>query len=383
MGSSTMANEYWMPEKGIEDSCFKRLLDFWFHDSRAIFDATEHEQILKLVSELNVQPIIYQLTRQRKIKSSGDLPWMNVVRTQALQIAATCAYRHHILKELSNLFYQSGICPIWLKGPGLGNSVYPRPEWRTYKDFDLLIAPSQWSKAVHLMNNAGYNSARCLNWGFLSFEKSFHPINDIPGSVDVELHYKLSNRPRLNIFSYEELLEDVKDLSNFSFSFLVPHPVKHFIYVCLHRVGHHPNDRRFTWLLDMMYLIENFNEQDWSQVLELSDRKQVSKIILKSLNDIQLIFLIEVPKFVTVELTKQSESRSEPSEIFLSFQRNKWMDLWSRWWDMPGLAIKLKYLSHWAFPPKNYMDELVGSNPLVIQHKDRFVNGIKKYFGGD
>lgn len=383
MESSHLNFEYWMPEKGIDDPCLRGLLDFWFNGGLDVFDISNSDHLLKLIRELNIQPVIYNFLRQRNNNLFIDQKWANTLRIEALQLAGTCAYRQHIIEILSKQFDRAGIKPIWLKGPSLAYTVYPRPEWRTYKDFDLLIAPSDWDAAIHVMKNAGYDSSYCLNWGFLSFEKSFRPMVHIPGSVDVELHYKLSNRPQLSIFSFDELIEDSMDLSNFPFPFVVPHPVKHFIFVCLHRIGHHPNDRRFTWLLDMMYLIEHFNDDDWNKVIEYSSSKKISKILLKNLSEIQKIFPISVPKLVTRELMKQSESCSEPSEVFLSLRRNKWIDLWTRWWDMPGLTIKLKYLLHWAIPPKSYMNDSVGKNPFLIQHKDRFVKGLKKYFGGE
>ena len=381
MESSNSTHEYWMPEKGLDDPCLQGLLNFWFHGNPAIFEDSNPDELLQLIRELNIQPIIYNHLRQNYKHLLSDQNWLGTLRIEALQIAGTCAYRHHTIEVLSNQFDQADIKPIWLKGPSLGNTVYPRPDWRTYKDFDLLIAPNEWNSAVQVMQDSNYYSNACLNWGFLSFEKSFRPKEHIPGSVDVELHYKLSNRPRLSIFSFDELMEDSIDLSSFSFPFLIPHPVKHFIYVCLHRIGHHPNDRRFTWLLDMIYLVEQFSKDDWRKVIELSDSKKVSKILLKSLSEIQQIFAISIPELVIYELTKQSESRSEPSEMFLSLHRNKWIDLWTRWWDMPGLKIKLRYLLHWAIPPKRYMNESVGKNPFLIQHKDRLVHGLKKYFG--
>ena len=79
-------------------------------------------------------------------------------------------------------------------------------------------------------------------------------------------------------------------------------------------------------------------------------------------------------------LKKQSVSQLEPSEVFLTIYRSKWIDLWTRWWEMPGALKKIKYLLHWTIPPGKYMDENFGKNSFLVQHKDRFLRALKKYF---
>ena len=380
MTLSHSPHEFWMPEKGLEDPCFRGVLDFWFHRNLNVFDNSNPKEILELTRKLNIQSVIYSLLRKRGISLANGHETFQILRKEALQIAGACAYRHHTIEMLSNRFDRAGIKPIWIKGPSLACTVYPYSDWRTYKDFDLLIAPDDWNVAVQVMEDHGYSSTTCLNWGFFSFEKSFRALDDIPESVDVELHCRLSNRARLCVFSFDELTEDASDASSLSFPFLIPHPVKHFIFVCLHRIGHHPHDRRFTWLMDMMYLVNQFSDNDWEKVIEYSKSKKVSKIILQSLIEVKDIFPVIIPGEVINGLKKQSGSQLEPSEVFLTTHRSKWIDLWTRWWEMPGAFKKIDYLLHWMIPPDNYMDENFGRKSFLEQHKDRFLKALKKYF---
>jgi hypothetical protein len=148
----------------------------------------------------------------------------------------------------------------------------------------------------------------------------------------------------------------------------------------LHRMGHHPHDRRFTWLMDMMYLVNQFSDKDWDKVIELSKSKKVSKIILQSLIEVKDIFPVTIPSVIMNGLKKQSVSQLEPSEVFLTMHRSKWIDLWTRWWEMPGAFKKIDYLLHWMIPPDNYMDENFGRKSFLEQHKDRLLKALEKYF---
>ncbi len=372
--------EYWMPERDSDHDVFEKIFGFWFHENLDLFQDTNAKGILKAVREMNIQSVLYDLIRERNISVNFECGWFGDLRTEALQIAGTCAYRQSVIESLALQMESAGIVPIWLKGPALGNSVYPRPHWRTYKDLDLLISSDNWDTTVNLMLQSGYHSKACLNWGYLSFEKAFQPDNDIPGSLDVELHLKLSNRSRLNVFTYQELIEDAVHISNANFPFLIPASAKHFIYLCLHRVGHHSIDRRFAWLMDLHFLIEKFTHEDWQKLLQFSIQNRVSKIVLSNLKEIKGVFPSAIPNFVFDKMTKISEEKFEPSEIYLSPKRNKWTDLWTRWQEMPGWLLKFKYLLHWMIPPKSYLNEAVGHNPILVQHKDRIVNGVKKYF---
>ena len=91
MTLSHSPHEFWMPEKGLEDPCFRGVLDFWFHRNLNVFDNSNPKEILELTRKLNIQSVIYRLLRKRGISLANGHETFQILRKEALQIAGACA----------------------------------------------------------------------------------------------------------------------------------------------------------------------------------------------------------------------------------------------------------------------------------------------------
>ena len=60
------------------------------------------------------------------------------------------------LQKVLHAFNEAGITVILMKGPVLAYTLYPRPQLRTYHDFDMLIHPGDLSRAPDVLVGLGY-----------------------------------------------------------------------------------------------------------------------------------------------------------------------------------------------------------------------------------
>jgi len=332
--SQSLSKEYWAPRTNAERVLMDRLVAFCWDDDCRELEILDGEVLLELCRRMNVQPIVYDLIQQYALSRIPHGPWFQTLRSEALKIAGSCAYQQHSIRTVTQAFRENGLQPILLKGPALATTVYPHQHWRTFQDIDLLIAPREWDQSVSLVESLGYASVPCLNWNYLSFEKSFHPIESLPESLSIELHSRLSNRTSLCVFDYAALAADAIRDSGDDLQAWIPHPIKHFIFVCLHRMGHHAVDRRFIWLLDMHYMVRSFGEGEWDALIQCAHQGRISQLLHRSLTDLQSVIPSPIPDRIFQALSNQPQEVTEPSAVYLRDDRSKWQDLWARWWEM-------------------------------------------------
>jgi hypothetical protein len=373
--------ELWEPEQGLEDPVLQHALFYLHGDIEVPLSNCDGDRFLDLCKKLNIQPIVYEKLKAGSKGSFVNEPWFTHLRLESLKIAGACAYRQQTLARVVGSMQQAGMKPILLKGPALGNTVYPRVHWRTSHDIDLLIDPEDWDSANECLTQLGYQSAPCLNWGYLSFEKCYSASENYPESPLIELHLRLNNRPLLCVFSYQELLEKAVKISIENEAVWIPDKVDHFIYLCVHRAGHFPQDRRFAWLLDLFYLGQSFSANDWQKVVELAIDKEVATILKVCLEDVNRVLKFGAPEKVMFDLQKQVASGRETSAGYLEQRYSKAHDLVNRWLEIPTAKAKFSYLWRWIFPPNSYMAASFQSKHTLLRHGERIVKGVRKYFG--
>lgn len=380
MRQSKDPKELWEPRRGLEDPVLRYVLSFLVKSDCPPLQGDQGDRILDQCKALNIQPIVYESLKEDSDKDLNDSTWFQTLRVESLKIAGACSYRQQTIHRIVKALHRAGTKPILLKGPALAHTVYPHAHWRTSFDIDLLINASEWGTANEVMLELGYQSSTCLNWGFLSFEKSYAPSETYPEAPLVELHLRLNNRPALCVFSYQELLVNATLMDLLGEHVLIPNKIEHFIYLCVHRIGHFPEDRRFAWLMDLYFLSRTFSDQEWEQLVELADVKKVVNILRVCLEDLNHVLQLEIPGSVRSTLDKRSADEGEESSRYLYQRYSKAHDLVNRWLEIPSTKTKLAYLWRWIFPPKSYMNASFKSKHGLLQHMERILKGIRKYF---
>lgn len=84
----------------------------------------------------------------------------------------------------------------WLvvKGPILAERLYPRPDMRGYVDLDVLVAPTDYERALIRMESAGASVVE-RNWRRVVDERPGELRVRLPSGLLVDLHWHLLHRP--------------------------------------------------------------------------------------------------------------------------------------------------------------------------------------------
>lgn len=133
--------------------------------------------------------------------------------------------RKAALKEISETFNNS-ICYVVVKGPEIA-IYYPVPDLRTMGDCDLLIAKSDWEKAIELMRDLGYkgqNDTDIPQWGCQKENFFFELHKDL-----IQGGEYTNNKQEQFFNDYEPYNQEGHLDWNFHYLFLLMHLRKHFM----------------------------------------------------------------------------------------------------------------------------------------------------------
>src|SRR3954452_14881584 len=78
--------------------------------------------------------------------SIGDAAWELAVDAATVEVVAALD--------------ESGIRSLLIKGPAITCWLYDRFAARGYNDIDLLVSPTNWSRAVEILTRLGFESAQ-------------------------------------------------------------------------------------------------------------------------------------------------------------------------------------------------------------------------------
>jgi len=98
--------------------------------------------------------------------------------------------------DLQRLLNEDGIDFLVLKGPHLGNTVYPDSLDRIYEDLDILVRPEQHIAALAILSSHGYRTVDPEPNRLETARISYHVQLRSPRGLLVELHRHLSRFDR-------------------------------------------------------------------------------------------------------------------------------------------------------------------------------------------
>ena len=184
------------------------------------------------------------------------------------------------LRELRRLlkgFRAAGVPVIPLKGPVLGEMLYPHPPLRPSSDLDLLIRPEARYAVDDLLQQFGCRRRPdAHSWAFdMAFDRA--TCYDSPSGVRIDLHWALLSEPRyvwneaqsLEVWDRAILVsvadEDVLGLC----------PEDLLLYLALHLAVHH-SFAGLLWYWDLSLCIGRWaTTMDWQAVLARAGRWRV------------------------------------------------------------------------------------------------------------
>jgi hypothetical protein len=181
--------------------------------------------------------------------------------------AAHDRLRAHLAEALGAL---RGIPVVALKGPLLGERLYPDPRARPSTDLDLLVAPAELDRAAAALATAGWRAptTRAEAW----YRRHHHHLHlERAGAPVVELHFRAATAFGADLDA-APLLARARPHDSGA---LVLAPEDEWLYLAVHAANH--RFERLGWLYDLKLLART--RPTWDVVLARAAEAGVSRAV--------------------------------------------------------------------------------------------------------
>jgi hypothetical protein len=207
--------------------------------------------------------------------------------------AAVMARLHHLFRvsavhslqltgallDLITLFDRAGIEVLPFKGPALAWSLYETPALREMSDLDLLIRPRDRSRAILLLQSAGYAPSYPCD------VRLFDPGRQIPfesptTGVAVDLHWSLAPPQFGHALDVAGIWSRVGEARVAGRTVRTLGTEDLLIFLCVHGAKH--GWCSIHWLSDLARLIRR-DDIDWDRLLARATARQTSRVLYAGL----------------------------------------------------------------------------------------------------
>ena len=178
-------------------------------------------------------------------------------RAEAATEAVQGAYLARALATLAD----ADVPVLVFKGTALAYSIYARPHLRPRDDTDLLVAPEDAKTAIEALQRSGHVRARAVSGKQIVHQSCLSRTDARGVRVNLDLHWRISNRPRYAAaLEAGELLARAEPAPAIAEQARIPCTEDALMLACLHLHGHHREQPRLVWLLDLLLLGEALGE---------------------------------------------------------------------------------------------------------------------------
>lgn len=288
--------------------------------------------------------------------------------------------------------YAAGIDSLVLKGTALAYSVYEQPAMRRRGDTDLLIRKVHLNAARRILVKAGFQRRERLltqeDWAFDTGVGFVHHL---------DLHWEFSNSPTLSeIFEVDELMSRA-DTAGSSLPRLHPaaramDPVALFIHCSINQALHRKNgyysngkivfgSDRLIWANDSHLLCGTFDDRQWQDLADLSERKNVGLVCLQALQLAHHHLGTAIPGGVQ---TKMGQPPCDSRVVDYIAGRDKFSAFTADLKATQRPGAKARFLLEKAFPTPGHMRERFpgsASIPLPLLYLWRLLAAPLKLLG--
>ncbi|MFT6006701.1 MAG: hypothetical protein ACI9SX_001676 [Pseudoalteromonas tetraodonis] len=316
------------------------------------------------------------------VEQAGNLPkgvLQHLGPRKALMVANE-ALKSQALIELCDAFASAGLQRnIIFKGGALAYSIYSKPWLRPRSDTDCLIDQSEHPQFAEVLFDLGYHKLFSIEGQYASCQHTYSKQLAGQSVMNIDLHWRINNRHALaKAYSVDNLIETSSTLSALSDSIKIPHPSDSLLIASLHRLGHHPNEERLTWLNDIHLLANALSEgDDWQQLCTKAREKRLAGITLDSLNFSQRLFATVVSKETWAEL-RAAAANKEPSQLFFNRELPEWRYFLSDIAALEGWGNKLWLIYENVFPSPDYVRQQMGTKSALLAYFKRAMRGLAR-----
>ncbi len=289
-------------------------------------------------------------------------------------LAATEALKQQALQHLFRECQNAGVDKLILfKGTALAHTVYPQPWYRPRSDADCLVDPRDRALAHQVLTDLGYQKHFAIEGRYVSYQSLYS--KSLPGQsqMHIDLHWRINNRQCLSqAYAVADLWAERQMTSA---HLPVPNNIDSLLIACLHRLGHHAQEERLTWLFDIHLLSCALNDTEWQTLVNKAQQKSLCAITLDALQHCQNLFGTPVPNGVLHAL---SLTDKEPSAIFTQRDLPEWRYFLADLNSMSSWKQKLGFLRETLLPSPAYIRTQMQTRTAFMGYLKRIWRGLKR-----
>ncbi len=203
------------------------------------------------------------------------------------------AHSRSALDEILRALYSASIPAVVLKGPVLGERIYPNPSIRSSADLDVLVAPANLARATAVLGEIGYEPAAEPKARFLR-KYHYHIMFNRACPPVLELHFNLSNGFGTVIPAEEFLSRAQTYRTSQGTAAGILSPEDELLYLSIHSAGH--RFLRLSWLCDIKLLVRQHPDLNWEVVLARARSLKVLSAFLFTCERLQQTLAVRLPQ---------------------------------------------------------------------------------------
>lgn len=223
------------------------------------------------------------------------------------------------LQKVLHALNEAGITVILMKGPVLAYTLYPRPQLRTYHDFDMLIHPHDLSRAHDLLVGMGYTFYEEFRANVINEKRTGY--NYILKQADswlevlVELHTAPHADEDDTVFDVQAWWANAQPVTVLGEQTLALRAEDHLLYLCWHYRFH--SFTRLLWLYDLAMLVRG-STLNWQALLRQAKQLRLATTLYYCLAWCRDLFAADIPTWVFASLRPPALARFVVERIALS-----------------------------------------------------------------
>lgn len=322
------------------------------------------QQLIALADEHQVAALFYH-----RLKAHG---YDVLAPTEIRQILQKTYYRnvfrnvklYQEFREIITALQSEKIPTLVLKGAHLAATVYSSIALRSMIDIDIMVPPTDLSKAIEQLSTLGYQPStpwRSLD-AYLTYKHHVPPFTHPNAVASLELHWRITQPHRSYSIPMADLWERSTTATINGLAVQVFCPEDLLLHVCMHASYHHWFQQGVRFLCDITEIVHHHGERlDWDAIVQratawewqrgvylaLAAAQQllgapIPAHVLKKLNRDQHI-AFQMDELQTLLFPEHPDLLASPTEYFLDFLKT------------PELSTKMRLLTDRLFLSRQEM----------------------------